>query len=236
MGNGRRLLLDSQYFSNTITCAKMYQGGYATERPKRHAQPMGPVAGCSARPVEEDHNKGNHDEDRRSNTVETIGRLAQKHAAPMENSINGMAQKKALAEQTTSKTFHRLPHGHTLEAVTWFNILAVGIMFAYAAIRLHDATRWKVLLATGSAYALYWATPLMQFSTRGTVDFVQAYLWSQACLPAIFVVIALVAVFLDWPRRATRDWVHWLGVSLWTLGNLATLPTSLHMVWLWTKQ
>lgn len=132
---------------------------------------------------------------------------------------------------------NRLPYGHTFEAVTWFNILAVGMMFAYAAIRLHDAKRWKVLLASGSAYALYWAIPLMHLSTRGTVDFVQA-LWFLACLPAIFVVIALVVVFIDWPRRATRDWVHWLGVSLWTLMNLATLPTSLHMIcmiWLWTR-
>jgi hypothetical protein len=46
-------------------------------------------------------------------------------------------------------------------------------------------------------------------------------------------VIALVVIFVDWPRRATRDWLHWLGVSLWTLGSLVACVNAMMMVWRW---
>ena len=37
----------------------------------------------------------------------------------------------------------------------------------------------------------------------------------------IVAVIAVVVLALDWPHRVTRDWAHWLGASLWTLGSVA---------------
>ena len=76
------------------------------------------------------------------------------------------------------------------------------------------------MLVSGSASVFYWAIPLMPFSTRAESDVLKVYLWSLPCWSAIFAALPFVVVFIDWPRRATRDWPHWLGVLLWTLGSL----------------
>jgi hypothetical protein len=120
---------------------------------------------------------------------------------------------------------------HTFEAVLCFSVLAVGALFVFAAIRLRDARRWKALLASGTLSVFFWTAPLLLSPIKTASAFLQAWPWCLLCWSVIFVVIALVAVFIDWPRRATRDWPHWLGVSLWTLGSLAALFESLRVVW-----
>jgi hypothetical protein len=111
---------------------------------------------------------------------------------------------------------------HAVEAILWLEFLTVGILFAFAAIWLRDSKPWKVLLAFGSANAIFFAVPLLLSSMILPNVVVQAWLWAHPWWPAVCIVIALVAVFIDWPRRATRDWLHWLGVSVWVLGCMAS--------------
>jgi len=121
-----------------------------------------------------------------------------------------------------------LPPGWTkpgLDAIGRLQVTVVGAMFTFAAIRLHDARHWMVLLVSGAVNSLFWAIPLVPFSGR----MMSVWQWAVPWWFAAVAVIALVVVALDWPHRARRDWPHWLGASLWTLGNVATLFTNLHV-------
>jgi hypothetical protein len=164
-----------------------------------------------------------------------LGRLQPGHWIVLISATGGILRRVAEPFNLLKFTYHS-PHGwaqYTSEAVTWFNILAVGLLFAFAAIRLRDAKRWKVLLASGSASALFWAIPLMAFSMRVGSAVAQFFVWSMPCWSAIILVIAVAAVVIDWPRRATRDWIHWLGALLWTLGSLAACIDAMMVAWRW---
>jgi hypothetical protein len=173
----------------------------------------------------------------RSRCFRTLGRLQPGHWIVLILATSGILER-------ITRPFYLLrfaypsPHGwaqHTSEAMMWFNILVLIVLFAFAAICLRDAKRWKVLLVSGSAYPVVCYLPIIlnSLSMGFTGGFVQVWRWSLPCCSALLVVIALVAVFIDWPRRATRDWPHWLGVSLWTLGSLGAGLNSLMNVWRW---
>ncbi len=98
-------------------------------------------------------------------------------------------------------------------------------LYVLATLRLRDARRWKVLLgAKAIGECSFFATLMLRatlgqfgypFSLPGITPFVAAY-WH------VFVLILLVAaVALDWPRRGSRDWVHWLGVFCFGFGCAA---------------
>jgi hypothetical protein len=174
----------------------------------------------------------------RSGCFRMFSRLQPGHWIVLVLGAGGLLR--CIVRQFELRMVYHSSHGwmHALDATLWGETLAVAAMFAFAAICVRDAKQWKVLLVSGSAYALFWAIPLLtkvgvfrqsRSFTEVASAIVQVWRWSYPWWPAILVVIALAAVFIDWPRRATRDWVHWLGVSLWTLGNLATLCLYLCM-------
>jgi hypothetical protein len=115
-----------------------------------------------------------------------------------------------------------------LDAMCWLCSVVIGFTFVFAAIRLHDAKRWKVLLVSGAVSSLFSAIPVMPV-VRTTYEIMKVWLWSTPWWFALVAVIALVVVVLDWPQRARRDWPHWLGVSLWTLASVAAVLTNLRV-------
>jgi hypothetical protein len=120
-----------------------------------------------------------------------------------------------------------------------FGIVSVVAMFVFAAIRLHDAKGWKVLLLLSSASAgtffLQMSAPLGALGSGVQSSAEPVLKLCPACVSAILVVIAVLAIVNDWPRRASRDWVHWLGVSFWTLANAAAVPFGLMIASQWTR-
>jgi hypothetical protein len=99
-------------------------------------------------------------------------------------------------------------------------------MFALAAICVLDAARWNILFASGAANVLFWAVLFIPFPQRTASVLTQAQLRALPWWQAGVAVVALVVMALDWPQRARRDWVHWLGASLWTFGALATVAAN----------
>ena len=105
--------------------------------------------------------------------------------------------------------------------------ISTSIVAAYvcAIVQLRDAKRWKVLLGAkalgeGATAALSWLSLIMVLSSGFQY---QAMIFSrsiQGCSSigrvAIFILL-LVVVALDFPRRASRDWLHWLGVGTFGL-------------------
>ena len=104
----------------------------------------------------------------------------------------------------------------------WFNLLAVGMFYCFAAFRLRNATRWKVLFGFLSANSILGAIAFfaMEYYTSVCMRF---YPWFLLSWLAILLALALVVLVFDWRQRTARDWVHWLGVSLWGFENLAVL-------------
>jgi hypothetical protein len=49
-----------------------------------------------------------------------------------------------------------------------------------------------------------------------------------AYLPAFVLILLVAAAVLDLPRRASRDWVHWLGV--FCLGFGSAMSVASHIV------
>jgi hypothetical protein len=107
----------------------------------------------------------------------------------------------------------------------------IAIAFLYGAKRLRDGRRWKILLgakALGEAAAAAMAAITVVLAITGrSGDFPYAWfrainggsqLWS-----VLVLMMLLVAVLLDIPRRASRDWLHWLGVATLGLHNLMTI-------------
>ncbi len=70
--------------------------------------------------------------------------------------------------------------------------------YAYATLKLRDARRWKMLLGAMAA------------STGLSAIFIEFWLLSSVAI----LLILLIAVFLDIPRWASRDWIHGLGVGI----------------------
>jgi len=104
----------------------------------------------------------------RSRCFRMLGRLQPGHWIVLILATGGILDRIARPFGLFMLAYHS-PHGwaqNTFEAIVRFNILAVGIMFAYAAIRLRDATRWKVLLASGSATFLVFYMPVRHCRTK----------------------------------------------------------------------
>jgi hypothetical protein len=109
--------------------------------------------------------------------------------------------------------------------------LPVAAAFIYATIRLNDARSWKILLGSkavgeGAAaltaglsllFQLAFHTENARYSIVTVIDNATIF-WSALCLVAL-----LVAVVLDIARRASRDWLHWLGVATLVMNYLLLL-------------
>jgi hypothetical protein len=115
-----------------------------------------------------------------------------------------------------------------LDVMWWLSSLVIGVTLVFAAVRLHDAKRWKVLLVSAAVSLLCSAIPTIPVF-RESYDIIRLWRWTAPWQFALVAVIAFVVIALDWPQRARRDWPHWLGVSLWTLANVAAVLTHLHV-------
>ena len=169
----------------------------------------------------------------RSQCFRMLGRLQPGHWIVLLLTFGGILGRVATPFSSMS---YASPHGwaqHTFTAILWFTILAVGGFGAFAAMLLRDATRWKVLLVLASAGLLLWTIPFMPFSMSMKSDILRVYVWALPCCAAILVATAVVAVVIDWPRRASRDWPHWLGVSLLTLGSFVMFVQTAVTLWRW---
>jgi hypothetical protein len=121
-----------------------------------------------------------------------------------------------------------------LNAISFLLYVVSGSIFLLAAIRVRDAVRWKVLLVSGAIDFLFWSVPFMPSWFRRSSRITERLIVQvhTVCLPwclAIVAIIAVIVLALDWPQRARRDWVHWLGASLWTLGAIATVIVNWHL-------
>ncbi len=122
------------------------------------------------------------------------------------------------------------PHNWALNiAVTimLLNITAVGTLRSFAAIRLQDAMRWRVLLALCAANVLQIGYFVIEMRYSWVMYWVRNCTWLLPWWWAFLVLATLVVVVLDRPRWAARDWVHWLGVSLWILQGATMLLLSI---------
>ena len=97
--------------------------------------------------------------------------------------------------------------------------LFLAASYAYAAVRLGETKRWRVLLgaqAVGSAVMLSVVLPII-IAVAGTLTWHLirvVYIVSLLVAPAAILVTLMVVVVWDVRRWKLRDWVHWLGVGL----------------------
>ncbi len=110
---------------------------------------------------------------------------------------------------------------------------AAVAVFALAAVMLRDAWRWKILFgATALVKAAAFAVALLLLADRLLSHQFSFMLYNAltlaAYLPAFVVILLVAAVVLDLPRRAERDWVHWLGV--FCLGFGSAMGVASHIV------
>ena len=98
--------------------------------------------------------------------------------------------------------------------------------YVCAIVLLHDAKRWRILfgaktLGEGTAVAMYAVGLVVALCSRQ--GYPSGMLFSnsmQGCSSigsAVILVMLLVVVALDLPRRSSRDWLHWLGVGTFAL-------------------
>jgi hypothetical protein len=113
-----------------------------------------------------------------------------------------------------------------LVSTTLFDLLT-AIAWLYAAKRLLNGRGWRILfgaLALGSVAAA--ATAVLTMVALTFYAWNVGYTLERAIFNAsrpwavVRLVVLLAAVVLDIPRRASRDWLHWLGVCTVGLDSL----------------
>jgi hypothetical protein len=124
------------------------------------------------------------------------------------------------------------------EQVHWFFALVGAIVALYAAIRMRDGWRWKVLLGAVGVHLLAMgaeAVLLLSVLATMTVGFEQVMAPAGVWILLVYAgarlrlwQIAFLAIFpatiiLDLPRRGERDWAHWLGVAMLCMSGLASI-------------
>jgi hypothetical protein len=97
-------------------------------------------------------------------------------------------------------------------------------MYVIAVLQLRDARRWKILLGAVAlenvAAAVMIVVPLVAGSGYFSDLIFSSWRWNRACSiawPVALLVMLLAVAVSDLPRRALRDWLHWLGVGVFVL-------------------
>jgi hypothetical protein len=101
---------------------------------------------------------------------------------------------------------------------------------AYAAIRLRDGGRWKLLfgaIVLGEVTSAIGATIAILLTLVSGRYASYSLSWAMyngsALWSALLLFVVLIAAAIDLLRRVPRDWVHWLGVATLLTHYLATL-------------
>lgn len=126
-------------------------------------------------------------------------------------------------------------------AVMNFLIAAVSVL---AFVKLRDTRRWKMFfgvkafatVATAVAMVVLLVTMLFPAALSPGTSFFVWIRWISVCMTiwsvAVFLMFVVV-VGLDLWRRATRDWLHWLGVGI--VGGSYVLILAMVVVSLFLK-
>jgi hypothetical protein len=114
------------------------------------------------------------------------------------------------------------------DAISWLRFVVFGGMFALAAVFVRDTKPWKILFTAAVATVVFAAVPFVPFPRQMAGAIAQAHRWAMPWWLTAAALIALVVLAFDWPYRARRDWVHWLGASLWMLASIVGLLANLH--------
>jgi hypothetical protein len=112
--------------------------------------------------------------------------------------------------------------------------------FLYAAVRVRDGWRWKVLLgakglgeaAAAVVAAMSLVLAVIEQSLYATYRFFSLFQSASVFWSAVLLIVVFVAVLVDLVRRAPRDWMHWLGVAAMCLNGLITIGWSIASMWL----
>ena len=102
-------------------------------------------------------------------------------------------------------------------------LLVEGTSYGFAVFRLRDATRWRVLLAFALANVLLGRILSAPMGMSGTLFGSGVSRWLGPCWWTLLIFVAAAVVAIDLRCRIARDWLHWLGVSLWTLDSVSKL-------------
>jgi hypothetical protein len=114
-----------------------------------------------------------------------------------------------------------------------FSAAVIGIVLTVvsglAIVLLRDANRWKTLIgafalgraAIGVVCVLCLVVPMDPYLFSSGLNWItlSSTAWSAAILAMLLAVLVL-----DLPRRASRDWLHWLGVGV--LGLLSAMALA----------
>ena len=103
------------------------------------------------------------------------------------------------------------------------SLLVVGVSYGFAVVRLRDAKRWRVILVFGLADAFLGIILSAPRGMSGALHWSGVSPWLGPCWWILLVLVAMAVVTIDVRCRINRDWLHWLGVSLWTLGSARKL-------------
>lgn len=97
-----------------------------------------------------------------------------------------------------------------------------------------DAMRWKVFLGAEAAtdalaVLLGFAKLTAQVLSHGSYPFslYQCDNWLRFS-QAFFLIFLLTNAIADLPRRASRDWVHWLGIAVFAVTTVISLAWQIY--------
>ncbi len=108
-------------------------------------------------------------------------------------------------------------------AVLMGSLIAAVCLLAF--FKLRDTRRWNIFIGVKAlaavmsvaASVLFLVTILFQSSQYSLGSFFTWITWINVCMtigPVAVFIMFVVVVALDLWRRATRDWLHWLGVGV----------------------
>jgi hypothetical protein len=117
-----------------------------------------------------------------------------------------------------------------LGSLVLINAPMTGI-YVWVIARWHGAKRWKLLMGTialedaiTAALAMLMIAIAIPFRNGSMPYYLTS--WIEACAAigaAAFLLLLPIVVILDLARRASRDWLHWLGIACYGLGAALTV-------------
>ncbi len=140
----------------------------------------------------------------------------------------------------TVMTYRMNVASHVVQHVGTLVFILAAAVYPFAFFQLRDARRWKILIGakgagavTGAALGVVFlvarlfnfSPPIFSmWSTWGVTRYCPI-VWSVA----VFIVL-LSAAILDLYHRTARDWVHWLGVSVFGLTYVLTFAMQIYFM------
>jgi hypothetical protein len=118
--------------------------------------------------------------------------------------------------------------------------LPIAFAFLYAAVRLRDGWRWKILLsakglgagAAAITAALSLVVAVIEQSGYPNYRFLGAIYSASVFWSVVLLILLFLAAVIDLLRWASRDWLHWLGVATLCLSGLITIGWWIASFWL----